>query len=266
MRHRVLLAPRHLPVVCALGLVALFEPTVYVQPAFDAKAAYDKRELTIPMRDGTRLFTIVYSPKDQSRRYPILLTRTAYGIPPYGPDTYRASDRPEHRVRRSRLHRRLPRRPREVQVGGRVHPPLAHHRGLDQAEREHRHLRHDRLAREERPQQQRPRRAMGHLLGWLASLDGHDRRAPGASRLVAAGAPAGSVPRRRPPLGRRVSADVRVCLDVAECPRAERAHRRAPRADSTTGRPTATASSWTSVRPPTPGNFSPTTSRRGTTT
>src|SRR6185503_18786736 len=30
----------------------------------------------------------IYTPKDQSQRYPILLTRTGYGIPPYGEDQF----------------------------------------------------------------------------------------------------------------------------------------------------------------------------------
>jgi uncharacterized protein len=89
VRHRVSLTSRHLPVLCALGLLTVVAPTVYVQPALDGKAAYEKREVMVPMRDGTRLFTIIYSPRNQSQRYPILLTRTAYGIPPYGPDAYR---------------------------------------------------------------------------------------------------------------------------------------------------------------------------------
>ena len=152
MRHPVLLAPRHLSVVCALGLAALFAPTVYVQPAFDAKAAYEKRELTIPMRDGTRLFTIVYSPRDQSRRYPILLTRTAYGIPPYGPDTYRAVIGPSIEFAKAGYIVAY----QDVRGKFKSEGEFIHHspiiRGLDQAEREHRHLRHDRLAREERPQ------------------------------------------------------------------------------------------------------------------
>ncbi len=57
---------------------------------FDVKAHFDKREVMIPMRDGTRLFTIVYAPKDSSQRYPIMITRTAYGIAPYGETNYRA--------------------------------------------------------------------------------------------------------------------------------------------------------------------------------
>jgi len=41
------------------------------------------------MRDGVRLFTSVYVPKDTSQRYPILLTRTPYSVAPYGVDNYR---------------------------------------------------------------------------------------------------------------------------------------------------------------------------------
>ncbi|MCE7926302.1 MAG: CocE/NonD family hydrolase [Haliscomenobacteraceae bacterium CHB4] len=38
------------------------------------------------MRDGTRLFTSVYTPKDTTRKYPILITRTPYNIEPGGED------------------------------------------------------------------------------------------------------------------------------------------------------------------------------------
>ncbi|HEX3010104.1 MAG TPA: CocE/NonD family hydrolase [Bacteroidales bacterium] len=45
---------------------------------------YDKAEYLIPMRDGVKLFTIVYTPKNHSEKYPILLNRTPYSIAPYG--------------------------------------------------------------------------------------------------------------------------------------------------------------------------------------
>jgi putative CocE/NonD family hydrolase len=48
------------------------------------KANYTKREVYIPMRDGTRLFTSIYTPKDTSRAYPMLITRTPYNIEPAG--------------------------------------------------------------------------------------------------------------------------------------------------------------------------------------
>ncbi|MCJ7554348.1 MAG: CocE/NonD family hydrolase, partial [Ignavibacteriaceae bacterium] len=50
---------------------------------------YDKKEYKIPMRDGVELFTIVYSPKNKSEKYPILLMRTPYSIAPYGENVFR---------------------------------------------------------------------------------------------------------------------------------------------------------------------------------
>src|SRR5215469_1507331 len=58
------------------------------QGGFDIQAHYEKHEYQIPMRDGVKLFTSVYAPRDTSRDYPILLERTPYGVAPYGPDVY----------------------------------------------------------------------------------------------------------------------------------------------------------------------------------
>ncbi|MGO9402537.1 MAG: CocE/NonD family hydrolase [Terriglobales bacterium] len=55
------------------------------------KAHYTKYEYRIPMRDGKKLFTAVYVPKDTSQPYPILMARTPYSVSPYGEDQY-----PEH--------------------------------------------------------------------------------------------------------------------------------------------------------------------------
>jgi len=52
------------------------------------RAHYTKHEHRIPMRDGTRLFTAIYAPKDRSRRYPFLLLRSPFGIAPYGEGVY----------------------------------------------------------------------------------------------------------------------------------------------------------------------------------
>jgi uncharacterized protein len=52
------------------------------------QARYTKHEYRIPMRDGTRLFTSVYEPKDMSQTYPFLVNRTPYSVAPYGPDAY----------------------------------------------------------------------------------------------------------------------------------------------------------------------------------
>lgn len=53
------------------------------------RESYRKTEQMVAMRDGTRLFTIVYQPVDTSRTYPVMLFRTPYSIGPYGPDEYR---------------------------------------------------------------------------------------------------------------------------------------------------------------------------------
>jgi putative CocE/NonD family hydrolase len=50
------------------------------------KEHYTKYEYNIPMRDGVRLFTTVYAPKNNEKRYPILLSRTPYSLKPYGED------------------------------------------------------------------------------------------------------------------------------------------------------------------------------------
>ena len=53
------------------------------------KESYDKAEYMVPMRDGVELYTIAYTPKDQSRVYPVMLYRTPYSIRPYEPDEFR---------------------------------------------------------------------------------------------------------------------------------------------------------------------------------
>lgn len=86
-------AARYLPSILSASLIVSTLGTIGAQsppsPDYDLKAHYNKQEVLIPMRDGVRLFTIVYTPKDTSQPVPILLTRTAYGIAPYGPDAYR---------------------------------------------------------------------------------------------------------------------------------------------------------------------------------
>lgn len=43
------------------------------------KDRYTKREVMIPMRDGVKLHTSIYEPKDQGEKHPILMERTSYG-------------------------------------------------------------------------------------------------------------------------------------------------------------------------------------------
>ncbi len=76
----------------AAGLLALLSiaaaATLTAQDPAAVKARYAKTEYQVPMRDGKRLFTVVYVPRDTTRRYPIMLTRTPYSVGPYGADAY----------------------------------------------------------------------------------------------------------------------------------------------------------------------------------
>jgi putative CocE/NonD family hydrolase len=60
------------------------------------KANYTKYEYRIPMRDGKRLFTSVYVPKDTTQQYPIMFDRTPYSVSPYGVDNYKTDLGPSH--------------------------------------------------------------------------------------------------------------------------------------------------------------------------
>ncbi|HKP31145.1 MAG TPA: CocE/NonD family hydrolase [Chitinophagaceae bacterium] len=64
-----------------------FSQTFKEDSAF-ARDNFTKRELMITMRDGVKLFTAIYEPKDQSQKYPILINRTPYSVAPYGPDKF----------------------------------------------------------------------------------------------------------------------------------------------------------------------------------
>lgn len=84
---------RHLLTRLALG-VYLLTGAPPLLPAQDApapdpvRAKYTKHEFRIRMRDGVSLFTAVYTPKDNSRAYPIMMERTPYSVEPYGIDNY----------------------------------------------------------------------------------------------------------------------------------------------------------------------------------
>ena len=82
-RPRLALVLGRLALAFALPAIASGQGLEYV------KANYTKYEYRIPMRDGVRLFTAVYVPKDASLAYPIVMTRTPYSVAPYGIDQYR---------------------------------------------------------------------------------------------------------------------------------------------------------------------------------
>jgi putative CocE/NonD family hydrolase len=55
------------------------------QDKYDAREHYDKAEYMVAMRDGVKLYTQVYTPKDKTQKYPIILFRTPYSVRYYGP-------------------------------------------------------------------------------------------------------------------------------------------------------------------------------------
>ena len=71
MLHRI----RHIGLALIITTSALSAQT----PA-DPAAAFDKREVMVPMRDGVKLHTLVFTPKNQTGNLPIIFTRTPYGI------------------------------------------------------------------------------------------------------------------------------------------------------------------------------------------
>jgi len=78
--------------VCALTLSFALPnllPQARQMTQFNVKEHYVKSEHQIAMRDGKKLYTVVYAPQDTSQKYPILMQRTPYGAGPYG-DAYRA--------------------------------------------------------------------------------------------------------------------------------------------------------------------------------
>ena len=72
--------------ICTLpALAQTDEDSLYI------RQNYDKVEQYIPMRDGVRLFTSIYTPKDKSQKFPILLNRTPYTVSPYGANAFKTS-------------------------------------------------------------------------------------------------------------------------------------------------------------------------------
>jgi len=84
------------PMAILAVLVLVLSPMLRAQQAAPeapkedfVRAHYTKYEFRIPMRDGKRLFTAVYVPKDLAGGpYPFLMERTPYSVAPYGEDQY----------------------------------------------------------------------------------------------------------------------------------------------------------------------------------
>lgn len=73
-------------------LLLLFAISTYAQTnTLDSawiRENYYKIEQMIPMRDGIKLFTAIYIPRDTTENHPILMTRTPYSSAPYGENKF----------------------------------------------------------------------------------------------------------------------------------------------------------------------------------
>ncbi len=74
------------------GILLLYTITSFSQQTdtYEVKNQYTKQEVDIIMRDGIKLHTTIYSPKDTSKKYPILMQRTPYSSKPYGEGQFRS--------------------------------------------------------------------------------------------------------------------------------------------------------------------------------
>ncbi|HEY6975039.1 MAG TPA: CocE/NonD family hydrolase [Chitinophagaceae bacterium] len=71
------------------SLILLLTATVFFSCAQQTSNDYIKIERMISMRDGIKLFTAIYIPKDTSGKYPVLMMRTPYSCAPYGETNFR---------------------------------------------------------------------------------------------------------------------------------------------------------------------------------
>ena len=71
-----------------IGTILAFSSYSYSQSSEGLKEKYDKQEVYISMRDGVKLFTSIYTPKNTSVAHPVLLNRTPYDIEPGGPKNF----------------------------------------------------------------------------------------------------------------------------------------------------------------------------------
>jgi uncharacterized protein len=72
----------------ALSLLLTVCLAAQERSSFRIKDFYNKMDTLIPMRDGVKLYTVIYTPKNDSLLYPVLMERTPYSAGPYGSNNY----------------------------------------------------------------------------------------------------------------------------------------------------------------------------------
>lgn len=75
-------------VLVLIVLLSTVGSILVAQEPFALINHYNKREVLIPMRDGVKLHTAIYTPKDTTQQYPFLMMRTPYSSAPYGETSY----------------------------------------------------------------------------------------------------------------------------------------------------------------------------------
>jgi putative CocE/NonD family hydrolase len=75
---------------CNEKVDVVFSSEVEVEDTYVADN-YTKKEIDITMRDGVKLHTTIYTPKDVSKKYPIIMQRTPYSSKPYGEGKFKKS-------------------------------------------------------------------------------------------------------------------------------------------------------------------------------
>ncbi len=89
MKARISLLLKLLCLLAPAVLIFNPRPTASAQGNFNIRDHYTKHEYQIAMRDGVKLFTSVYVPKDTAQKYPMIMQRTPYSVAPYGAEAYR---------------------------------------------------------------------------------------------------------------------------------------------------------------------------------
>ena len=64
-------------------LLGLVSQSTAQQDLMPVEQQYTKLSVQIPMRDGKKLYTTIYAPRDKSKKYPFLMNRTPYSTQPY---------------------------------------------------------------------------------------------------------------------------------------------------------------------------------------
>lgn len=71
-------------VICNLLLfVSIFIASSTLAQNVKPDDKYNRREVMIPMRDGVKLYTVIFTPKNQTEKLPFLMLRTPYGVSKY---------------------------------------------------------------------------------------------------------------------------------------------------------------------------------------